>query len=31
MEYVKVDNDWELIEHSLKADEFIAMRKSIGF
>tara|TARA_R100001594_G_C3961962_1_gene245641 strand:- start:390 stop:677 length:288 start_codon:yes stop_codon:yes gene_type:complete len=31
MEYVKVDNDWELIEHSLKADELIAMRKSIGF
>ena len=31
MEYVKVNNDWELIEHSSKADELVAMRKSMGF
>jgi hypothetical protein len=31
MEYVKVDDDWQLIEHSPKADELVAMRKSMGF
>jgi len=31
MEYVKVDDDWQLIEHSPRADELVAMRKSMGF
>ena len=31
MEYVKVDDNWQLIEHSPRADELVAMRKSIGF